>query len=79
MINTWTYEKIHCDGEPNRFSGKRDPSLKTHRQTSCYCYIQKERHTYRKRENNNHENGTNSFNWWKSQRQEYVKIIQHLI
>ena len=28
-----TYEKLHCKGEPYQFSGKRDPSVQTNRQT----------------------------------------------
>ena len=25
----FTYEKVHCKGELNRFNGKRDPSVQT--------------------------------------------------
>ena len=33
------YEKLPCKGEPNWFSGQRDPLEQTYSQTSWYCII----------------------------------------
>ena len=40
VINlSWTYEKLHCNRKPYRFSCKQDPSLHTDTETSSYFYI----------------------------------------
>ena len=35
----WTNKKLHCKGEPNRFSGQRDPWQQTKKLTTLYNWI----------------------------------------